>query len=66
MLVEMERLPIGLIVHAFERGTSPAAIAQGFGCDVRDVVDGIVGEYRERGVSDDEIAERFGQVWGLD
>lgn len=59
----MSELPTRPVIAAFKRGVTPQAIADGFGTDVRDVVDTVIAELREEGRSDDEIAEMFGRCW---
>lgn len=61
----MSDLPAGPILAAFERGQQPANIAEAFGADVKDVNDVLIAEMRLRGMTDDEIAGKFGAVWGL-
>lgn len=54
------------VLDSFRRGVTPAELARGFGVDVKDVVDFLVHHLRAEGLSDDELAALFGEVWGLD
>lgn len=51
------------VVEAFEHGRLPAQIAEDFGCDVKDVIDLIIGVYRDEGLTDDEITAQFNENW---